>query len=105
MRADGIAEPRTKLLDELCLVVCANVRGQDRAGTRVALERDVARFLPDENVTGRELPCALEDRIRRGNRVEGEERLECFEVDLTSRKRAKLGRELERAVGDAVVER
>ena len=56
-------------------------------------------------MTRRQLARVLEDRERCRHAVEREERLECIEVDLAARQRAKLGRELELAVVRAVVQR
>ena len=62
-------------------------------------------LLPDEHVPGRELADVAEDRVRRRDRVEGEERLERVEVDLAARERTELRRERELAGVVAVVER
>src|SRR5438045_3362618 len=102
MRANGIAQPRAQLLDQLGLVVAADRQG---AWSRVARQFDRAVLLPHEHVPRRQLADVSEDRIRSGNRVEREERLERIEVDLAARQRPQLRRELERAAGVAVVER
>ena len=82
--ADGVAQPRTQLLDQLCLVVVPQRLGRCRRGPCVALEPDLA-LLPDEQVAGRELARVAEDRQRRRDRVEGEEGLQRLEVDLAAR--------------------
>jgi len=56
-------------------------------------------------VAGGKLACVAEDRVRRRDGVEREERLERVEIDLTTRKRAQLGRKLEHSARVAVVER
>ena len=99
-----VAKPRPELLDELRLVAVAQLGGHRRAGPRVPLERDRA-VLPDEHVPGGQLPDVAEDRVRRGDRVEGEERLEGVEVDLAARQRPHLRREAELVADVAVVER
>src|SRR5205085_7530150 len=60
---------------------------------------------PRKDMSRRELAAIAEDRQRRGNRVEGEERLERVEVDLAARERAQLGRERELAAHVPVQER
>ena len=52
-----------------------------------------------------ELADVSEDRERRRHHVEGEERLECVEVDVTVRQRVELRRERELAVDVAIGER
>ena len=102
MRADRVAEPRPQLLDQLGLVVVAQL--ERRPGPREALGPRLA-VLPDEQVAGRQLARVPEDRQRRRNRVEGEERLERVEVDLPAREGAQLRGELQAAAVDPVVER
>ena len=101
MRLDRVAEPRAELLDELGLVAVAHLGWP---GPREALDRDGA-VLPDEHVPGRQLADVAEDRVRRGDRVEREERLERVGVDLAARQGAQLGREAQLAADVAVVER
>ena len=105
MRAHRVAQPRAQLLDELRLVVAAQLVHGHRPGPRVALELEAAAFRPHEQMTGGQLARVAEDRVRRRDRVEREKRLERVEVDLAARKRAQLRRELERAARVAVVER
>ncbi len=81
MCADRVAKPRTALLDQLCLV--GVVARRERAGPGEAVEGDDA-VAPGQQVSGRELADLLEDRERRGNRVEGEVRLEGVGVDLAT---------------------
>ena len=52
-----------------------------------------------------QLADVAEDRVRRGDRVEREERLERVGVDLAARQRAQLGREAQLAADVPVVER
>ena len=52
-----------------------------------------------------QLAHVAEDRVRRGDRVEREERLERVGVDLAARQRAQLGREAQLAADVPVVER
>ena len=78
-------------------------RAEPGPGPRVALERDAA-VVPRQDVPRRQLADLPEDRERRRDRVEGEERLERVEVDLTAGQRVELGRERERDVVEAVVE-
>ena len=54
---------------------------------------------------GRELADVAEDRVRRRDRVEGEERLERVEVDLAARQRPQLRREAQLVAAVPVVER
>ena len=104
VRPHGVAQPGAQLLDQLGLVVVAQLGDRDRRGPRVALEAHVA-VLPDEHVPRRELAGLAEDRQRRRDRVEGEEGLERVEVDLPARQRAELGGELEPVAVGPVVER
>ena len=104
MGPNRVAEPRPQLLDQLGLVVVAQIVERDGRGPGEALEARLAA-LPDEHVPGRELARLAEDRQRRRDRVEGEERLQRVEVDLASRQGAQLGGELEPAGVGAVVER
>ena len=104
VRPHGVAQPGAQLLDQLGLVVVAQLGDRDRRGPRVALEAHVA-VLPDEHVPRRELAGLAEDRQRRRDRVEGEEGLERVEVDLPARQRAQLGGELEPVAVGPVVER
>src|SRR5207244_9876625 len=76
-----------------------------RPGVRVALDARLSALLPHEQVSGGELADVAEDRVRRGDGVEGEERLERVQVDLPAWQRAHLGGELERAFHGPVVER
>src|SRR4029078_7162360 len=104
VRFDRVAHARPQLLDELRLVTVAPLSLGRRTGPRILLERDRA-VLPDEHVPGRELAHVAEDRVRRRDRVEGEERLERVEVDLAAWQRPQLGREAQLAADVAVVER
>jgi hypothetical protein len=103
--ADGVADPRAQLLDELRLVAPPLFLDRNGRRPRKAFDPHRARLRPDEQVPGRQLPDLTEDRQRRGDRVEGEERLERVEVDLAAREGAELGRELEPVRRRAVVER
>ena len=105
VRTHRVAQPRAQLLDQLRLVVGAQLLDGHRAGTRVAVDVHGSVLLPDEHVTGGKLADLAEDRVRRRDRVEREERLERVEVDLAARERAQLGGELEHAADVAVVER
>ena len=104
MRPHRVAHPRAQLLDELRLVAVAQLVLGRGAGPRIPLERDLA-VLPNEDVSGRQLPDVAEDRVRRRDRVEGEERLERVEVDLAARQRSQLGREAQLPADVPVVER
>src|SRR6266581_228246 len=76
-----------------------------RAGPRIAIDLHAAALAPDEQVTCGKLPRFAEDRIRRRDRVEGQERLERVEIDRAPWERAQLGRELECGARVSVVER
>ena len=104
MRPHRVAQPRPQLLDELGLVVVANLVRRNRSGSCVTSDLAPA-VLPRQDVTGLELAHLAEDRQRPGNGVEREERVERVEVDLAARKRPQLGCERDLAVGLAVVER
>ena len=75
VRAHGVAQARPQLLDELGLLVLAELL-ERRCRPREALRRSTRTVLPDQQVPGRELASLAEDRQRRGDRVEREERLE-----------------------------
>ena len=105
MRAHRVAHPCTELLDELRVVVGADIGGVDGRRPREALDAHVTVVVPDEDVSRLELARVAEDRERRGNRVEREESRHGVMVDLTARERAQLGRKRELAVDVAIVER
>ncbi len=105
VRPHRVAHACAQLLHQLRLVVVAQLGLMHRRGMGVALDAHVAALLPHEQMPCRELAHVAEDRVRRGDGVEGEERLERVEVDLAARQGAHLRRELERAAGCAVVER
>ena len=105
VRAHRVAHARAQLLHELGLVVVAQLLFARGGRPRVPLDARVASLLPREEVAGGQLAHVAEDRVRRRDRVEGEEGFERVEVDLAARQGAQLGRELERAAGRAVVER
>ncbi len=100
--ADRVTKPGPALLDELCLVL-AGARFE-RSGAGEALDGHRA-VLPRERVPGLQLADVREDRERRRDGVEGEERLERVEVDVSVVERVELGGERQLAVCDAVVER
>ena len=104
MRAYRVPQPRAKLLGEEHRVLAAHVACRDRRRPREPLEPRLAP-LPDEQMSGRKLPRAAEDRERRRDRVEGEERLERIEVDFASGQRAQLGGERQADALRSVVER
>ena len=64
-----------------------------------------APFSQTSTWPGRQLPDVAEDRVRRRDRVEGEERLERVEVDLAARQRPQLRREAQLVADVPVVER
>jgi len=102
MRANRVAQACPQLLDELGLLLVAELAARCRA--REALQPRLAA-VPDEQMSGQELPALPEDCQRRRDRVEREEGLERVEIDLAAGQRAQLRRELESAPGRAVVER
>ena len=109
MRADGVAQALAQLGRQLRLALGALPARRHRPRAGVAAQPRLA-VLHDQDVTGRELSRFLEDRQRRRDRVEREERLERVQVDFTrhlglAQQRLQLGRERQRAAGDAVVER
>ena len=103
VRAHRVAQARTQLLEQLGLVVGPDL--VHRNGTRPRVARELHVPVHFEHVAGRKLPHVAEDRVRRRNRVEGEERLEGVEVDLPARQRTELGRERELSGVMSVVER
>ena len=104
MRADRVAQPAAQLLEQLGLVVVAQLSERYWSGPRVALQLH-APGLPDEQVAGRQLAALVEDRERCRDRVEGEEGLETVEVELAARQRSQLRREGELGAVGTVVER
>jgi len=105
MCAHRVAQAGAQLLDELRLVVPAQLVNGHGTRAGVAAELDPAALRPDQQVARRKLPRVAEDRIGRRNRVERKKGLERIDIDLAAWKRAELRRELERVAGVAVVER
>src|SRR5206468_2114194 len=105
VRAHGVAQAGAELLGQFSLVLLPDLVGRRGSWPREALEGRIALAVPDEHVPRRELACPLPDRKRRGNGVEGEERLERVEVDLSARQRLELGGEGERGAGGRIVKR
>ncbi len=100
----GVAESSAQLLDQLGLVLEANLVRRDRCRPGKARELEPA-VLPGEDMSRWELPDLAKDRQGRRDAVEGEEAFDGIEVDLAPRKRPQLGRERELAVCLPVIER
>ena len=101
VRAHGVPQTRSQLLDELRLLVLAQLLERCRTGKASQLETAV---FPDQQMSRRELADFAEDRQRCRDRVEREERFQRVEVDLAARQGAQLGGEGKLVVGVAVIE-
>src|SRR6476620_5980437 len=101
MCAHGVPQARSQLLDELRLLVLAQLLERCRPGKAAELETVV---FPDQQMSRRELADFAEDRQGCRDRVEREERFQRVEVDLTARQGTHLRGEGKLVVGVAVVE-